>query len=198
MKKSKLEKYIRPADMGDNSTVSFVNYGVKEKPNRRNGLIKILLILGYIVFALLYCCTFLGVFFHLNLPMVIAFLPVFLWIMIFFTWRYTQVEYEYIISDGEMRMMKIYGGKSMRLLFRTRISSMNLIAPYNGEHRAAADKIPAENRICCVSSMSSPDIYFGIFREDSKERAVFFEATEKTLRVIKYYNSEVVISKTRY
>ncbi len=197
MIKNKLEKYVRPADMGDNAN-SFVNYDVREKGNKKTRLMKIALILGYILFAVLYCCTFLGVFFSLKIPMLIAILPVLIWIISFFTWRYTQIEYEYIIVDGEMRMMKIYGDKNMRLLCKTRVSGMTKIAPYSGEYRVYADKIPEENRVYGVSSMDSPDIYFGIFNEDGKECALFFEATEKTLKVIKHYNSEVVITKTRY
>lgn len=198
MTKSKLEKYARPADMGDSSTGKFVNYGVREAHNKKNRLTKLLLIFGYVLFSLLYCCTFLGVFFSLKMPMMIAILPVLMWIIIFFTWRYTQIEYEYVIADGEMRMMKIYGGKSMRILCRTKVSAMNPIAPYSENYRYTIDKIPEENRIYGVSSMKSTDIYFGIFNMSGKEYVLFFEATKKTLKIIKYYNSEVIIEKTKY
>ncbi len=197
MAKNKLEKYVRPADMGENAH-SFVNYDVREKGNKKTALLKTALIFGYILFAGLYCSICLGLVFPFKAPPFIAVLPVLIWIISFFTWRYTQIEYEYVIIDGEMRMMKIYGDKNMRLLCKTRVSGMRKIAPYSGEYRDDADRIPEANRICGVSQMSSPDVYFGIFAEDGTEYALFFEATEKTLKVIKHYNSEVVIIKTTH
>ena len=75
---------------------------------------------------------------------------------------------------------------------------MTLIAPYDGEYKSEADSAEVSRRCYGVSSMSSPDIYFGLYTDKGKKCAVFFEATEKTLKVIKYYNSEVILSKTRY
>ena len=95
-------------------------------------------------------------------------------------------------------MLKLYGAKSQRELCRVRVSEMKTVAPYTGEYRAIADKVPAANRIEAVSSMSAPDAYFAIFNCEGEECVIFFEATEKTLKALKYYNQNVVVSKTTH
>jgi len=196
-----MEKYVRIADAGDNASNNFVNFGVKKKPDAELKRNRALLLGAYVLYALLYCSFFLGVIpgINIKLPMALTFLPGTMWIIVFFTWRYVSVECEYQILDGEMKFMEIYGSKNMRELCRVRVSAMTTIAPYTPEYRSALDAIPEENRCYCVSSRDANDIYFGIFKDKAGEDcAVFFEATEKTLKVIKYYNSSVVMSKTRY
>ena len=192
LKKSKMEKYIRSADLGDNAASNFVNYGVKKKAKGKYGLARALVVAGYVLFALGYA----GVLMYFNILPVIALTPVLTWILIFFTWRYVSIEYEYYIMDGEFRLMQVFGSRNMRVLCRTRVSGMTLIAPYRDEYRAEVDKIPASHRIEGVSSLSAPDIYCAVFEDDGEKYAVLFETTEKTLKVLRYYNQDTVMSKT--
>ncbi len=195
VKKAKIEKYVRTADFGDNAASKFVNYGVKKKYEGRYALNRALMILAYVVFVLAYAAFFIS----MSILPIIALLPVLTWILIFSTWRYVSIEYEYYILDGEFCMLEVYGSKSMRELCRVRISAMKSIAPYRWKHRAKADAIPTYNRIEGVSSMHADNIYYGIFTDaDGEDRVVFFEVTEKTLKVLKYYNSDIEIVKTAY
>ena len=194
MKKNKIEKYKRAADMGENAASNFVNYGVKKKPEGKYKLKRALLIMAYILVPL----AVAGVFIANNILPILATLPVFIWMFIFFTWKYVSIEYEYIILDGEFRMLEVYGSKSMRTLVSTRVSGMTAIAPYDHAHKAAADAVPAGNRIEAVSTMSASDIYYAIFKDNGEDCVIFFEATEKTLKVLRYYNENTVITKTRY
>lgn len=196
MKKAKIEKYSRAADMGDNAASKFVNYGVKKKSEGNYAVKRALMIVGYILFALVYAIFFIT----MNILPIIALLPVLTWILVFFTWRFVSIEYEYYILDGEFRMLEVYGGKSMRELCCVRVSAMKVIAPYRRYiDKDRADAIPAANRIESVSSMSAPDIYYGIFEDSNGEDCVvFFEVTEKTLKVLKYYNSDIEIVKTAH
>ncbi len=194
MKKSKLEKCIRTADLGDNAASTFVNYGVEKKKEGKYKLARALMVCGYALFVV----GFAGFFIGMNILPIIAITPVLTYILVLATWRFVSIEYEYCILDGEFRMLKLYGSKSMRELCRVRVSAMKAIAPYAGEYTAAADIVKAENRIEAVSSMSSPDIYYAIFDADGGEHVVFFEATEKTLKVLKYYNSSIILAKTAH
>lgn len=195
MAKSKIEKYVRSADMGDNAASTFVNYGVRKKSEGKYKLKRILMISAYTAFALAYFLLFVG----MNIPMFIALLPVLTWIITFFTWRFVSIEYEYYILDGEFRLIEVFGSKSMRELCRARISAMEVIAPYRGSAKHKADAFDAADRICGVSTMDNPDIYYAVFTDaEGKKRVVFFEATEKTLKVIKYYNSEIEVVKTSH
>ncbi len=193
MKKSKIKKYTRAADMGDNAASKFVNYGVKKKLEGKYALKRLLMIFGYVIFAIVFVLSFMN-----SIPPIIAILPVLTWILIFFTWRFVSIEYEYYILDGEFCLLEVYGSKSARELCRVRISAMKVIAPYRRyADKDRADAIASANRIEGVSSMSAPDIYYGIFSgDDGKDCVVFFEVTEKTLKVLKYYNSEIEVVKT--
>ncbi len=194
MAKKKLGKYVRSADMGDNAASTFVNYGVKKKAEGKYGLARILMIAAYVVFA----AGFFTFFATMNILPVIALLPVLTWILTFFTWRFVSIEYEYYILDGEFKLIEVYGAKSMRELCRVRISAMEEIAPLRDGNRRI-DAIPEENRIYGVSTMKSSDIYYAIFKDEKDTKcAVFFEATEKTLKVLKYYKSDIEIVKTTH
>ncbi len=195
MAKAKIEKYVRSADMGDNAASTFVNYGVRKKPEGKYKLHRILMISAYVAFTLAYFLFFVS----MRIPMLIALLPVLTWIITFFTWRYVSIEYEYYILDGEFKLIEVYGSKSMREMCRVRISAMEVIAPYRGSGKHKADSFNEADRICGVSTMDTPDIYYAIFTDaEGKKRVVFFEATEKTLKVIKYYNSEIEVVKTSH
>lgn len=195
MSKKKLEKYVRSADIGDNAASTFVNYGVKKKPEGKYKLFRILMVTGYVVFALAYFLFFTT----MNILPIIALLPVLTWILVFFTWRFVSIEYEYYILDGEFKLIEVYGSKNMRELCRVRISAMDSVAPYRGENKARADAFDEKDCIYGVSSMDNPDIYYAIFKDESgASRVLFFEATEKTLKVIKYYKSDVEVVKTTH
>lgn len=194
MKKSKLEKCIRTADLGDNASGMFVNYGVAKKKEGKYRTARILMILAYVAFSAAYIIGFGSIGFFAF----IAILPLILWILISLTWRFVSIEYEYCILDGEFRMLKLYGLKSMRELCRVRVSAMKTVAPYSGEYKPAADALKSANRIEAVSSMKAADIYFATFDDDGEEYAVFFEATEKTLKVLKYYKQDTVVTKTAH
>lgn len=195
--KKKLEKYVRVADMGDNASSNFVNYGVKKKTDGPLIVKKLLLIIGYTLFVAVFAAFCFGLILPVKIPPLFAFVILFTCVLVFFTWRYVQVEYEYIILDGEFKMLEIFGAKQMRELCRVRVSAMNIIAPYSGEHKTAADAIPVENRIMSISSPSASDIYYAVYKNsEGTDCAVFFEATEKTLKVLRYYNSDTVVTKT--
>lgn len=175
MKKSKLEKCIRTADLGDNASGMFVNYGVAKKKEGKYRLCRVLMLFAYALFVI----GFAGFFIYMNILPIIAITPILTYILVLATWRFVSIEYEYCILDGEFRMLKLYGLKSMRALCRVRVSSMKTVAPYSGEYKPAADALKSANRIEAVSSMKAADIYFATFDDDGEEYAVFFEATEK-------------------
>ncbi len=193
----KLEKYVRAADMGDNAASNFVNYGVKKKTDGQLMVKKLFLILGYTLFVAVFAAFCFGIILPIKIPPLFAFVILFTCILVFFTWRYVQVEYEYIILDGEFKMLEIFGSKQMRELCKVRVSAMTIIAPYSGEHKTAADAIPTEKRIMSISSPSASDIYYAVYKNsEGDDCAVFFEATEKTLKVLRYYNSDTIVTKT--
>ena len=189
-----LEKYRKAAETGENEFSNFVNYAVKKKPEGKYKLHRILMIFGYIAFGLLYvtvCLVFT------KLPMLIAVLPLLTWILVYFTWLWVNIEYEYMIIGGNLRMLEVYGSCYYRELCNVKISSFERIAPYSGEYADLADSADIAWRIDASSSLTNPDIYYGIYTESGERRVIFFEVAEKTLKLLKYYNPDVVMTKTR-
>ena len=129
-----------------------------------------------------------------------ALVPVTLWIIVYFTWRYVSVEYEYSIISGELTFSKIYGGRSRREVMKMRVRDASLIAPLDGDvYSAKATAYQPEKEFSAVSSMTAPDIYFMLFeledpKSGKKSRAIFyFEATAGTLKTCRFYNQAATV-----
>lgn len=137
-----------------------------------------------------------------NFWPLLALIPVTLWMVVFFTWRYVSLEYEYSILSGDMTVSNIYGGRSRKQLMTVPIKKMTKIAPW---HADAADddlaRFAPTKEYSAVSSMSSPDVYYALFVDpESDEHCVlWFEATERALKVFRFYNAPAtVITKVRF
>ena len=168
-------------------------YIVKQKSEgvwrwRRFGMIAL-----YIVFTL----AFLGTFLAINFPWAITFLPLLVWVLIFFTWRYVSPEYEYSTLSGEITFSTIWGGKSRKALFTANIKDFLAIAPYDEKAEAFVTAQKCNRDFRCMSSINADDLYYGIFMLGDEKCVVYFEATEKALKILKYYNRLTVVTETK-
>lgn len=135
----------------------------------------------------------------------LALTPLSLWIIVFFTWRYTAVDYEYSITSGELTFSKIFGNRSRRRQLTIHLRDAVRIAPLdNGEHSARAEAWRPEREYSAISSLAAPDIYYILFEHEYKEgkkakkcRSIFyFEATNRALQICRFYNpSATVLTK---
>ena len=85
-----------------------------------------LAVIGYIVYAVTVFSV--GAYTKLLLPMM-ALVPLSTWILVFFTWRYVAVEYEYSFVSGTMTLTKILGGRARKKVLEVRIKELHTIAP---------------------------------------------------------------------
>ena len=150
------------------------------------------LIAFYVLFAL--SALLLGLKLRLIVPL-LAFIPLSIWILVFVTWRYVQVDYEYSIDAGTLTFTKIYGNRQRKPVFEMALKDAVRIAPLANEQEAARGAAYGpEREFVSVSSMRAPDIYFMLFElEDKKNRekrrAIFyFEATARALAICRFYN----------
>ncbi|MBO7148401.1 MAG: hypothetical protein J6V93_00945 [Clostridia bacterium] len=172
-----------------NEFANYFEYCVEAKIEGKLKLKRTLLILAYILFPI----VFFSVLCKLKLYVLGCFIVLFTAIIWFFTWRYVQIEYEYTVVKGEMTFTKIFGRKSRREFYKARMQDMSVIAPYTDEYKTRADA--AEKKVYAVSSMSSPDIYVGILKDEKTKEttAIFFEATSKLVKLAKFYNSSATV-----
>ncbi len=163
--------------------------------------------IGMIALYICYVIAWLAVGFSLMIIVpLLALIPVTLWILIFFTWRYVSVEYEYSIVSGELTFSKIYGGRSRRAVLTLPLRDAVRIAPLDGgEESARATAYRPELSFSAISSLQAPDVYFILFehggrdgkKKSSRRAILYFEATAKCLQICRFYNaSATVLTKT--
>lgn len=154
-------------------------------------LLKILMIVGYLAFAVGY---FVIIYVTRVFPLG-ALIPFFLWILIHFTWKYVKPDLKYTIDHGTLSYFVIYRRKSGRKKLEIKISDAEEIAPMND----IKDKIAAfsPNRIySALPSKKNADAYAILYTDKQGKRCVFyFVATEASLKLLRIYNSKTVITK---
>ena len=71
----------------------------------------------------------------------IALTPLLIWILVFVTWRFVAVDYEYSITSGVLTFARIYGNRSRHTVLEIELRQASRIAPLdNGVWTAHADK----------------------------------------------------------
>ena len=140
----------------------------------------------------------IGIQTRLMVPL-IALLPVALWILVFCTWRYTNVEYEYSITSGELTFCKIYGNRSRHRILTLDLRKAARIAPEDGaEHSARAAAYRPEVVHIGISGKDAKDVYYILFEEETKKgnrkrAALYLEVTHRALQVFRFYNSPATV-----
>lgn len=179
--------------MNEFSTYEFV---VSQKIEGNWRVARIGMIALYVCFVL--GCLLAGI--SLNVLPPLALVPVLTWILVFCTWRYVAVDYEYSITSGELTFSKIFGNRSRRTALKLTLRDAVRIAPLeNADEAAKATAYAPEREFSAVSSMSAPDVYFILFEYATnggkeKHRAIFyFEATQKALQICRFYNPSATL-----
>lgn len=172
-------------------------YSVTPPIKGKRRRLKILLIAAYIVYCAVLLLTVMTVG-KLFLPL-FALVPLTLWIIIFFTWRYTNPEYEYSITSGVLTFARIFGGRSRQKVFEQTVKQMETIAPLSKTYSHKIDEYRPTRVYEGSSSHDSPDAYFALFENENGERCVYyFEATDRALKVLRHYNVKTVVTDVRY
>ncbi len=170
-------------------------YGTEQKPVGKWKAYRLLLLLLYALFVVAY---FLVIYISRIFPLG-ALIPLFLWIIVYFTWRYTKPDYWYTVEKGSFTFSTAYGKKSKRRVKCSfRISSAEAIAPRS----AITEKINefAPQRVySALPTPSAEDAYAALFKDsDGKRCVIYFVATAEVLKLMRFFNSKTVICETRY
>lgn len=160
-------------------------YVVDQKLKGAQVLKKVGLILFYIIFVV----AWLIFGFATKMFPLLALCPVTLWMAIFFTWRYVQAEFEYSAVSGSVTFAAIYGNRSRKKLCEIRIKDCVTIAPANEKYTHLIDRFAPEKTLDCRSCEDAEDGYFMLVESDGKKMVIYFEATEKFLKICRFYNA---------
>lgn len=147
-----------------------------------------------IAIILLSVILFFGVLFLMFGPVKIPHIAVVAVVLICYVaitlWGLTSIEYEYVIASGEMSMDKIIAAKKRKRMAEFKIPEAEQIIPFDEA------RLDGANVIYGMSSLSADDLYCAIYKSENGERtALVFNATEKALNMLRYYNKACVIRK---
>ena len=124
----------------------------------------------------------------LILPL-LAFIPISLWILVFFTWRYTQVAYEYSFIGGVMKVNRLLGERSRRTIAEINIRDLDSVSRCHGEDINAFE---ADRKIFAASASDAERLVSAVWTDENNQKSIlFFEPDEKAIRILSYYNSSI-------
>ena len=167
----------------------FESYEIVIKPKRdgKNSLLRVFLIAFYVAFVV--GCLVLG-FVTAFVPL-LALVPLVLWIIIFFTWRYVNLEYEYSIESGVITFSKIYNNRSRKRCLEFDMRSAERFV-FESETRMDEQIAAYDPRreYCFAASKTDPEACVALYLdEDGDKCAVIFKADERIKRYLKMYNA---------
>ena len=173
--------------MSDFNTFEFV---VDERAEGKRKLIKLL---GR--FALLaFIGAFVAVTFIIRMPM-LAILPLLLLGVVLYFWKIFNCELEYSMVSGIMTFSRIYGSRKRTKVLEVTIKDFREIAPRTAESDAKLKAQGVSKTYMFSSHSTAIDQYYATFEENGRLCVVYFEATEKTLKLLRYYNPVTVVTK---
>ncbi len=167
-------------------------YRTEQKSEGKFKLMRIMLIAAYIAFAAIFFVTV----YVIRLIPLFALCPLFIWIFVFFTWKYTKPDYKYTIEAGSLTFSKYYGNKEKKITV-IRISSADIIAPKDTLKEKIADWAP-KKVYDALSSESDPDAYAILYKDQNVNCMFTFIATEQALKLMRLYNENTVKRPTKY
>ena len=175
-----------------NDSPNYAEYTVEQKPEGKYLVRRILMIVFYVAFSGVWLGVLVGV---LKLWPFGALWPVLLAIIVFFTWRFVAMEHEYVIQSGMITFTEVFGHRTRKKAFEYKIRDMKKIAPTTDEY--AAEYADASVTGDFRGSVKSPDSYFFTYGDEGgKKCVVFFEATNKAIKVMRFYNGQGTVMST--
>ena len=178
-------------DSGFGANGTPFEYAVAEGKSKTLTLKKVALIAAYVLWALVFFLV--GCMTRLLVPM-IALVPITVWIFVFLTWRYTQVEYECSFFSGTLTVSRILGGRTRKVLCEVNIRDLSAVFPYEDTNVSRAEQYDAEETFFAASSMEAPNLYIALWQdvESGKRRMLCFEVNEKAVKILRYYNASAM------
>ena len=177
------------SDSGFGSSGAPYEYAVAEAKNKALKTKKALFLTGYI----LYVIVVFAILVNINM-FLIALVPISLWIIVWLTWRYTQVEYEYSFFSGTLTVNRILGNRWRKKMIEVRIQQLSAVFPFEEANMSKLESWDAEKTILAASEAGAEGVWIALWTdsESGKRTALYFEPNEKAVKILKYYNASAM------
>ena len=177
------------SNSGFGSSGAPFEYTVAEAKNKALKTKKALFLAGYVLYVLVVFAVLTSI----N-PYLIALVPVTLWMVIWLTWRFTQVEYEYSFFSGALTVSRVLGNRTRKKLLEIRIQNFSSVFAANEMNQSKIEAFAAENTIFAASEATAENLWVALWTdaESGKRMALYFEPNEKAIKILKYYNASAM------
>ncbi|MBQ4354235.1 MAG: hypothetical protein IJC71_05005 [Clostridia bacterium] len=176
-------------------SINYAEYTVEKKPEGKN-LRKRIVLIGIYLLALAVIVILIALT-QGGAAVWGGVLFVLLVALVWFTWRLVKEERKYEVVNAKLKIQELNGSGKGTVVFENLVSEFSLIAPMTDEYKdqwANADTI-----LDCRGNSKSTDSYFARLEKEGKTTVVYFEAINKMLKVMKFYNSKgTVVTTMRY
>ncbi len=167
--------------MNDIDTLNTAEYAYEKRAEGTLRLKKILLICLYVAFFGGFFAFCVGT----RIVPLFAVAPIFLWMLVFFTWPLVKFDIFYTFEHGELKFCKVYTslrGRKKKMLVCVKVSSATRIAPYHDESLNAS--------VCNLASSISSDHRVVLEYRDDKDisHAIIFDTTERIAKLLCSFN----------
>lgn len=163
---------------------------VDERPEGVRKLKKILGRITVIAVPIIVACVLL-----LVKLFALAIIPILLLGVILYFWKLFNVELEYSMTSGIMTFSRINGGLKRKKVLEFTIREAKEIAPRTPESDVKLAGRGVDKVYMFASHSTAPDQYYALVDVEGKTCVVYFEATEKTLKILRYYNPVTVVTQ---
>ena len=111
--------------------------------------------------------------------------------------RLVKEERKYEVINAKLKIQELNGSGKGKVVFENLVSEFTVIAPMTAEYEEQYKN--ADEVLDFRGSTKSPDSYFARLEKDGKSTVVCFEAINKMLKVMKFYNSKgTVVTVVRH
>ncbi len=173
----------------EDSSFNSITYTIEKKVEGKYALQRIAYIVGAVAASIILCalCIISKLLVYLTPVVFMLCVVIFKYLFIYF-----QIEYRYTIEHGVFTMEKVFGAKKCKKYYEITISEAEAIIPFKDVDQSPADIVYPS----CVSTKTpTPDLYAIIAQNGGKRHIAYFEATKKTLKIMKYHNKSTVITE---
>ena len=169
--------------MSDFDSINYHEYSYGRKNEGKVLFFKILIIIGYFLFAFAYFA-----FSFATAIQLFAVCPIFLWILIFFTWRYVSYDYFFEFKSGMLELGILRSKtKGRKRIVNDVISVKN--AEYVGRYSLDDGNFSGITCVHDYSSSKSSNTRVGIVYDNKGEKTlVVFECTTKCASLLAAFN----------
>lgn len=164
-------------------------YSAEQKCEGKWKIYKMLLLTLYVVYVVAF---FLAIYITRIFPLG-ALIPVTLWILVFFTWRFIKLDYKYTVDSGMMTFTVIYGRRTKKEKVSLHIKDAYLIARADASESKIRGFAPRKV-YSAVPFRDCPDVYAVLFYDkDNTPSVLYFRATAQALKSLSFYNREATV-----